>query len=339
MRSGDAYHEMFFFRRIWNKWCSIGLDLRFYWYRLKWHLLGQYPIHTKVPTHVDIELSSACNLKCTMCPHGVPQENFHKGFIDTDIARKVIAECAQYGVSSVKFSGRGEATLHPQFDELIKYTKSLGILDVMFNTNGLLLSEERVKLIVNAGIDLVIISIDGATKETYQQIRIGGDYDAVVRNVERLIEYRKEKRSSKPLIRLQFVKMDENIHEFAAFQERWKDKVDVLVGLDYSNRTGSADKGVGQRRSLGRAYCPHPWRRLTVNSQGQALMCCVDWDAKYAIGNCRDNTIVELWNNERVGYARECIKRLEHEKIASCRECFAPISYRWGKKEIRHGQK
>jgi radical SAM protein with 4Fe4S-binding SPASM domain len=268
-----------------------------------------------------------------MCPHGVPEKEFHKGFIDPDVAKKVILECARYGVSSLKFSGRGEATLHPQFDELIKYAKSLGILDVMFNTNGLLLVEERVKLIVDAGIDLVIISIDGATKETYEKIRVGGNYDILMRNVERLIEYRKEKGRSKPLIRLQFVKMAENIQEFAKFQEYWKDKVEVLVGLDYSNRTGSADKGVEPRQRLGRAYCPHPWRRLTVNSKGQALMCCVDWEAKYAIGNCRDSTIVELWNNDRVRYARERIQRLEHDKIASCRECFAPISYKWEKKK------
>ncbi len=329
MSSGNPYHELNFLKSTWNKFKAVGMNPGYFTYRLKWNLLGRYPIRTRVPTHVDIELSSFCNLRCTMCPHGDDGQDIQKGLIDYDVALKVIRECEEFGVSSLKFSGRGEMLLHPRFEEIVASAKSAGILDVMFNTNGLLLTPERARSVMDSGVDLIIISIDGATRETYEKIRVDGDYDTLLRNIEFIIDYRKTSRRTKPLIRLQFVKMKDNIHEFGMFREMWKDKVDVLVGLDYSNRSSREDRSVSYRQPVGRAWCPHPWRRLTVTSSGIALMCCVDWDVKYAVGDCRKETIFEIWNGKRIEHGRRCIKALEHHKIPSCRDCFAPISYRW----------
>ncbi len=332
MASSYAYHELNFLKSTYNKFKAVGINPRYLMYRLKWNLLGRYPISTKVPIHVDIELSSFCNIKCIMCPQGVDDyEVIKRGLIDYKLARKVIDECAQIGVTSIKFSGRGEAMLHPKFEYLVKYAKSSGILDVMFNTNGLVMNEEMIRNVVDAGVDLIVISIDGVTKETYEKIRVGGDFNILKNNIEYLVNYKKTARRSKPIIRLQFVKMEENIHEFQRFQDIWRDKVDVLVGLDYSNRVGQESKSVMSRHQIGRAYCPHPWRRLTVTSSGIALMCCVDWDIKYGVGDCSEQSIYEIWNGEKIKYGRKCIKRLEHHKIASCKDCTAPISYKWGK--------
>jgi len=326
---GSAYHELNFMRSTWNKFKVVGFSPRYFSYRLKWNLLGKYSLQTKIPTHVDIELSSFCNLKCVMCPHGDEDNDIQKGLIDYDLARKVIKECAEFGVSSLKFSGRGEMLMHPRFPELVEYAKSLGILDVMFNTNALLLTPEVTKRVVDCGVDLIIISIDGATKETYEQIRVDGNYDILVTNLDYLLDYREKKGGNKPMVRLQFVKMKENIHEFEMFQQLWKDKVDVLVGLDYSNRSEQTDKSVVGRKTIGRDYCPHPWRRLTIASSGKALMCCVDWDIKYPVGDVNKENIYDIWNGKKIKYGRKCIKNLEHHKIPSCRDCFAPVSYKW----------
>jgi len=316
-------------RNTLNKMRVIGLNWDYFLYRTKWNLLGKYPFSTRVPIHVDIELSSYCNLKCTMCPHGDKNIELEQGFIDTVLAKKIIDECGRYGVASLKFSGRGEAMLHPDFVDLIKHAKAAGLLDIMFNTNGLNLTEEIARELVNSQIDLIIISIDGASKETYEKIRVGGDFETLVNNINYLVNYRKKIKARKPMIRLQFVKMQENMHEFEAYQKMWRDTVDVLVGLDYSNRVGDEDKSTLERTKIGRAYCPHPWRRLTVTSRGKALMCCVDWDSKYVVGDCSNATIKEIWHGKAIQHGRACIKKLQHENIPSCKDCFAPISYKW----------
>jgi len=323
------YHEINFLRSSFNKIKAIGFNPKYFSYRVKWNFLGKYPFQTFVPIHIDLETASACNLRCTMCPHGYSDYKMTKGVLDFDLAVKIIKECSVIGVSSLKLSGRGEALLHPNLIDMVELAKSNGILDVMFNTNALLLSEEKTRYLIEAGIDLIIISVDGATKETYESIRIGSNYEKVVNNIDYLIRYRNENKKQKPLIRLQFVKMKENLHELDAFYRQWQEKVDVIANIDYSNRVKQESKAVTELQPIGRNYCPHPWRRLTVNASGKALMCCVDWDGKYVVGDCYQESIKKIWQGTKIKFGRKCIINLEHNKVPSCRDCFSPISYKW----------
>ena len=330
MSSGNPYHEVGFVRSSLNKIKIRGFDPEYLVYRMKWNLLGKIPLKTSVPIHVDLETASICNLKCTMCPHSKKEHKMEKGLIENELARKIIKDCVESGVTSLKLSGRGEPLLHPYLVNYVELAKSRGIIDVMFNTNGLLLAEKKTRRLVDAGLDLIIISIDGSTKETYESIRIGSSFDQVAHNIEYMLRYRKEQKKFKPMIRLQFVKMEENIREFEDFLRMWRGKADVLVGLDYSNRMGGKkQKAAKTREKLGRAYCPHPFRRLTISFNGKALMCCVDWDNKYVVGDCRRQVIKEIWHSKAIEYGRACIKKLEHDKIVSCRDCFAPVSFKW----------
>lgn len=325
----SAYHEIGWVRSTINKLKVRRFNPQFYLYRAKWNIIDRYPLSVSAPIHVDIETASACNLKCIMCPHGQKEYKMNKGIMADRLVKKVIQSCVDSGVKSIKLSGRGEALLHPNLQEYIRLAKKGGILDVMFNTNALLLTPEKTREILDAGIDLVIISLDGNSKETYEDIRKGSDFAKVVQNIEYLLAYRKKNNRSKPMVRLQFVRMKENIHEFDEFIKRWQEKVDVIVGIDYSKRIEQESKSIEDRKVVGRAYCPHPFRRITINVRGEALICCVDWDSKYVVGDCNTQSISEIWNGKKFTHARESIKRLQHDKIACCRKCFSPISYKW----------
>lgn len=328
----NPYHEIGRFKRNWRKLIAYDFKVKYLLYRLKWNLISHFPVKLAVPIHVDIELASACNLKCIMCPHGDSTYDNDSGIMEDSLARKLIQDCIENGVTSIKLSGRGEALLHRNLVEYVKMAKQGGILDVMFNTNALLLKPSLSKALIEADLDLIIISIDGATKETYESIRRGSDFDIVVKNVKNLLKLKKELGGSKPMVRLQFVKMKDNINEFESFIQSWQDDVDVLVGIDYSNRVKQKDKSVKQQTKTGRSYCPHPFRRLSINYKGEALMCCVDWDSKYKVGDMNTESIKDVWEGRLMEYGRTCIKKLEHHKINSCRTCFSPISYKFKSK-------
>ena len=120
--TNDNYHEQNFFRSTWNKLRVFGIGPKYLTYRLKWNILARQPFETKAPVHVDLELSSVCDLRCKMCPHGRDTfEGLDKHLLKYETARKVIEECAELGIASMKFSGRGEATLHPKVAELAAY--------------------------------------------------------------------------------------------------------------------------------------------------------------------------------------------------------------------------
>ena len=66
-----TYLEQNLLRSNYNKFKSIGINYTYLKYRAKWKLATRWPIYFKSPIHADIELSSNCNMKCIMCPHGI----------------------------------------------------------------------------------------------------------------------------------------------------------------------------------------------------------------------------------------------------------------------------
>lgn len=329
MSKNESYNEIGFFRPKFNKYRKIGFDFKYLLYRLNWYMAEAFHYVTRFPIHIDFETTNFCNLKCTMCPHGTDGAVQNKGVMDFELFKKVIDEGAREGLRSVKLNMRGEPLIHPKLTDMVAYAKQKGMLEVMFNTNGQLLSEDKIKGLIDAGIDYIIISIDGATKKTYEGIRIGGDFDRLVRNIDYLCRYRKSHKLRKPIIRLQFVRMKDNIHEISAYYKMWRDKVDVMTANDYSNRTGCYDRGTRNKDAAGRANCPHPWRRLSISWDGKVMICCGDWYMKGVIGDCNTQTIKEIWHSPRFYKIRELLKREELDKIPACKDCFVLASYKW----------
>jgi radical SAM protein with 4Fe4S-binding SPASM domain len=328
----ESYREIGVIRPLINKFRRIGLNPKYYSYRLQWHLVSRYHFVTKYPTHVDFETTNHCNMKCVMCPHADNEHTFHltpKGMMDLGLYKKIVTELAAGGTYSIKLNYRGEPLLHKHLVEMVRFAKEKGILEVMFTTNGYLLTKEKAQQLVDAGIDYIIISIDGATKETYEAIRPGGEFDRLVENIKYLSNYRREKGLKKPLIRTQFVKMKENIHEVEMYKEMWRPYVDVMAANDFSLRVGQENKSVRDMVAFGRATCPHPFRRLTITWDGEVLMCCGDWSKVNVIGDTKKNSIHEIWHSETMYQMRDLLKKKELDKIASCKNCYVLASYEW----------
>jgi len=266
-----------------------------------------------------------------MCPHSIDNFEMKKGFFDYKLYKKIVKESAQKGLSSLKLNIRGEPLLHRRLVDMVAFAKENGILEVMFNTNGLLLTPQKTRDLVEAGLDYLIVSIDGATKETYERIRVGGNFNVLKRNLEYFIQYREEKRLNKPLIRLQFVEMQENTHEVEQYLAMWHDKVDVMTCNRYSNRGCGAERKAFDMVSIGRANCYHPWRRLSINWQGGAQMCCGDWNSLCVLGNVNEQTIYEIWHSERFNDYRKKLIARQLDKIPCCKDCPELASYIWEK--------
>lgn len=326
----DSYNEVGFLRPLWNKAKRIGVNPRYWLYRANWNLVKKFHYVTSFPIHIDIESTNFCNLKCSMCPHAIENFEMAKGFFDFDLYRKIIDEGAARGLSSVKLNIRGEPLLNKRLPEMVAYAKQKGILEVMFNTNGLLLTPDKTRELVAAGLDYLIVSIDGDTKATYDAIRKGGDFDTLVKNLEFFVAHRKEKRLQKPLIRLQYVEMEENTHEVQAYLNRWRDKVDVMTVNRYSNR-GCGERQVHGMTPVGRANCPHPWRRMSIAWNGDAQICCGDWNNVCVLGNAKDHTLHSLWHGEKFKAYRKKLKALQLNDIPCCKDCFVLASYVWDK--------
>ena len=157
---------------------------------------------------LQVESAIACNLRCVMCPwREITKNSQNQGLMTTEVWEAIRPYLPD--VKSVDFTGGGEPLLQPKLEEWMADAKRAGC-ETGFLSNGLLLKKDRLNRILEAGVDWICISVDGATADMYNQIRIGSDFDRVCENVANIAALRTAKL---PKTMINFVLMDLNIHQ------------------------------------------------------------------------------------------------------------------------------
>jgi MoaA/NifB/PqqE/SkfB family radical SAM enzyme len=155
-----------------------------------------------------VEPAIACNLNCVMCPwREMAKKVENRGLMTQEIWRAIRPYLDR--VQSVDFTGGGEPLLQPQLAEWIADASKAGC-ETGFLSNGLLLTEEKLKKILDAGINWMCISMDGADAEMYNKIRVGSNFDRVCENVANIARLRT---GNIPKTMINFVLMDLNFHQ------------------------------------------------------------------------------------------------------------------------------
>ena len=139
------------------------------------------------PVHVQVEVTNACNLKCESCHRDLLYP--HPTHMDLGTFKNAIDEIQP---KRVNVSGIGEPWINRDIFNMIEHAKSSGT-KVNCATN-FTLAERKIEDIVKSGIDQLKISIDGATRETYHQIRKKDLFDTIVANIKEINETNRPKR-------------------------------------------------------------------------------------------------------------------------------------------------
>ncbi len=162
---------------------------------------------------LQIQITSRCNLRCPLCTKNAFASEWVDG--DMDMATYNAVAAAFPYLRQVYLDAWGEPLLHPRIWEMADIARAAGC-SVGITTNGTLIDREVAGRLVK-GVDVVGISIDGATAAIYEKIRRGAKFEEVVANVRLLAGARKELRPGRlPLISLLFLKNSRNIHELPA---------------------------------------------------------------------------------------------------------------------------
>jgi len=166
------------------------------------------------PYHAQIETTTACNLNCIMCS----REKYHgKGkHLSREILRKLLDEVFPYLQEAI-LSSFGEPLLYPHLDDLLESLQRFPRLSMGFYTNLIPLTEEKAEQIIRQGVSYLCVSIDGATKETYERIRQNGRWEQLIEKLELLNSIKKKYKSRRPFLHLVIVGMTENIRELPLF--------------------------------------------------------------------------------------------------------------------------
>lgn len=212
-------------------------------------------------TKLYIEPTDICNLDCRTCIRNGWEEPLGK--MSEEVFLRILEGLRSFdstAIPSVFFGGLGEPLYHPKTIEMIQQVKALGARVEMI-TNGTMLTETRAKQLISAGLDTLWVSIDGATPESYSDIRLGAQLPKVLKNLARFRELRKPGHRPTPEIGIAFVAMKRNIADLPQV---------IKLGLQHGAMrfsisnvlpyTAEMQEEMLYRRTLSDiTYMPSPW--------------------------------------------------------------------------------
>ncbi len=269
--------------------------LTFEEYRMLWDLVSRKPFLTGFPLHLDVELTSRCNLKCKMCFQQHIEEK--REDMSEQVFQKIVNEGVQEGLCSMKLQSRGESLLHKRLLDFLAYSKKAGIIDVHITTNGLLLTEKIIKGVVGNDLDMLIISYDDAHSEAASMRK--SEYTAFMQDVVKKVDKcRKLYKKGRPKIRIQTCIQEylpENIEKEEQRNRELFPEVDtILINPIYESYED--DPHLSNIEEYDFYPCSYLWQRLTIYADGSVTTCSRDYNCKFnRIGNVNESSVKELW--------------------------------------------
>jgi len=183
--------------------------------------------------YLQIGVSSRCTHSCAMCPRTV----FRDRWTSSDMTLETYERIAENftDVSNVYLSGWGEPLLNPHFPEMVRLAKEAGCT-AGFTTNGARLNDETIGLLIDDRVDIVSLSLAGATASTHDSRRTGSRLNELAGKLERIQELKKRGRSERPRVLLLYMMFRDNLGELpkaVRLAERVGAGGVVATNLDY----------------------------------------------------------------------------------------------------------
>ena len=282
-------------------------------YRRNWIECPSKFILRDFPMHLDIETTSCCNLRCTFCDKLPLLTKDRFGYVDLSLYKKIIDEGAEHHLWGVKLSYRGEPLLHKNIVEMVEYARRKGILDIYFNTNGMLLTQNMSVKLADAGLNRISISVEGTDPEAFEKERIGARFDVILKNINTLLGLREKRGLTYPKVRVQTVYYPGlNLDNYKAY---WESICDEVAAVDYKDES-NREKGIVHDWA-----CPQLWQRMTIEWDGTVFPCNNDDLRLLSPGNVKEKTVYECWHDENVQAVRELHRSGMSHEVKACDGC------------------
>ncbi len=310
------------------------------------------------PLALYLEPTSACNLACPMCPvaMGVRDYQYEEKFLDLSLV-EAMAEPLSYALRCF-MSGGGEPFLHPYFISLLELVRSYEP-EIIFNTNGTLITPEIALHLVKLSINTISFSIDATSPEKYRAIRKGAELSQALEGIILIQDQKRKLGVDKPYLNMQFTLMKENRDElFGLVQFAYTLGINHLVieplspifSFDpayqefFQNNYVPCDEdllktlkklaGQAKGRMVFSSHyleeltapprCAQPWINFGVRTDGRVFLCCGTPDK---MGSLKESDFSSIWNGPVYQKFRSEIVAGRYP--AACSRCLAEARSPW----------
>lgn len=293
-----------------------------------------------------IDPCNFCNLRCPLCPTGLNDLGREQSMMPFEHFKHYIDPHLPY-LFEAYLHNWGESLMNKDLFRMVEYTQAHNV-GTNLSSNLVIATSQHLDNMIDSGLEYVVVSLDGASADTYSKYRIRGDFDRVLDNMSELVRRRDARGKKTPVVEWQFIVMKTNEHETTRAEAMAKSiGVDLIrfipVGMpfEFRNRKEVADEWYpesvtgrhdsdGTEQQFGQAGKPGPcfylYRSMVVNADGGVSPCCVVYKQHRDFAQLpRDARIdvTSIWNNERYHSARSLFsaQQVDRRRPTVCDTC------------------
>ncbi|MEJ2241240.1 MAG: radical SAM protein [Candidatus Bathyarchaeota archaeon] len=298
------------------------------------------------PYHLTIETGNFCPLRCSLCPTGQEKKDLPQGFLRFEDFKKIVDEIGDF-LLIIELYNWGEPFLNKDFFRMVQYARDRNII-VTTSSNLNVFNDKICKDLINSGLNLLMISLDGASQETVETYQRGNNFTKVFNNIQEIVKQKKVYGLKKPLLQWKYfvtrftekeVPMAKRLAkevgvdhiEFAKllcdmsqrfFLDSKSQFENVKQWLPTDERYSAYSKKLKKRKKALNNDCSSLWTRSVMNWDGNIFPCCNVYGIKWSFGNALKEGFSKIWNNDSYCSSREIIAngKLEQKKTI-CHIC------------------
>lgn len=282
------------------------------------------------PCFASIEPASFCQLHCPECPVGTGASGQEKRLIDEALYHQAVDAIAETAHTLILYF-QGEPLLHPHIAEMVRYAHEKRLF-IILSTNGQALDQDLAHALAKAGLDRIVLSIDGLTESAYQSYRVGGSVEKALAALRYAAE------AGIPERVMQCLCLKTNEREWDEMRHRYKtlgatrlelktaqfydfEKGNPLIPSDtrYARYEQTKD-GSWRRKKPLHNCCLRLWRGCVITTKGEVLPCCFDKAHAHVFGSLTTQSMPAIWHSDAANTFRA---RVTHARtlINICRNC------------------
>lgn len=250
-----------------------------------------------------IEISNKCNNQCIFCANRRMTRKI--GDISPDLLHKILLEAYELGVREVGFYTTGEPLINDNLPSYIKMAKNIGFEYIYITTNGLLAKLDKIKSLIDLGLNSIKFSINAINSTDYKFIHANNCFDKVINNLTELYKYKKEFKQDFNIfvsyVATKYTEYDNNIIE-----QYFRDKCDKAIIVNVRNQSGMVPlieenlKCVNQSNKIKAERnmpCHYTFKTINISYEGYLTACCTDFQNYLAYADLNETTLKEAWHN------------------------------------------
>lgn len=286
------------------------------------------------PESICVELTNRCNYSCEICPQS--KSRLQKIDMDFEFFKKIIDNIEAWNPErkSIALYVFGEPFLYNKIFDCFDYIKNkLKKCKIYISTNFSVVDKKFILRLFkpkNYNLNLKIC-IDSLSPKTYKKQRGSNDYYKVFNNINYLIELKRRYNSEKPELNIGMIVTKYNKGEERQFIKFWKERIKGLKGAqvyaaashDWAKQISPNNVLFHARKIFGYKHiCKLPFSLMTIFSNGDVSLCCLDINHNINIGNAKQEDLKTLWNGPKAAIFRKAMKLLELDSFVLCKNCW-----------------